>query len=230
MTTPLPPPPRLRNIALGILAVVLLLTVLCSASSLAKWIGTSFLVLPRVVGLLEGLRAEEIVTFPMDTTPTVVMFPRPETYHLYTSDLGLLEVAASLRASDSTPWLVVTNAETGETVPVTFVGRGLMPYDDPRPMGRPILRFAVPAAGTYVLSHPRREFAVYLVPDRTTGREGTIVAVFLVQLALLAVPVFLIVGRPWLARRRAWREHQRERRLASEAIFRRRGGRRRPGS
>jgi hypothetical protein len=205
MATPLPPPPRLRSIGFGILAFVVILTLLCSASSLAKWIGTSFLVLPRVVGLLESIRAEEIVTFPMDTTPTAVMFPRPETYHLYTSDLGLLEVAASLAASDATTWFVVMNAETGETVPVTYVDRGLMPYDDPRPSGRPILRFAIPAAGTYVLSHPRREFDVYFVPDRTTGRESMIVAVFLAQLALLAVPVFLVFGRPWLARRRAWR-------------------------
>jgi hypothetical protein len=227
MATPLPPPPKLRNIGLGVLVFVLLLVLLCSASSMAKWIGTSFLVLPRVLGLVEGIQTEEIVTFPMDTTPTVVIFPRPETYHLYTADLGLLEVAASLDAADSTDWFVVMNGETGETVPVTYVGRGLMPYDEPRRPGRPILRFAIPAAGTYVLSHPRREFDVYFVPDRTTGREGIIAAAFLVQLALLAIPAFLIFGRPWLARRRAWREHQRERRLASEVMLRERARRRR---
>ena len=211
---------------LGVLVVVLLVVLLCSASVMVKWAGTTFLVLPRVVGLLESVRGDEIVALPMDSSPTAVGFPRAERYQVYTSDLELLEIAASLHASDATPWLVVQRVETGETVAVSYVGRGLMPYDDPRAPGRPILAFEIAQPGTYALSHPRREMTVSLVPDRTTGKEGFIALAFLAQAALLAGPFALIFGRPWLERRRAWRRHQQERRRASETMLRGRSGRR----
>ena len=211
---------------LGILVVVTLIVFLCSASVIVKWAGTTFLVLPRVVGLLESVRGEEIVALPMDSSPTAVVFPRAERYQVYTSDLELLEIAASLHASDATPWLVVQHAGTSEIIPVSFIGRGLMPYDDPRAPGRPILAFEIAQPGTYALSHPRREMTVSLVPDRTTGKEGLIALAFVAQLALLAGPFALIFGRPWLERRRAWRRHQQERRRASETMLRGRSGRR----
>src|SRR3972149_3097593 len=107
MSTPPPPTPRLRSIMLGVLVVVTLIVFLCSASAIVKWAGTTFLVLPRVVGLLESVRGDEIVALPMDSSPTAVGFPRAERYQVYTSDLELLEIAASLHASDATPWLVV---------------------------------------------------------------------------------------------------------------------------
>jgi hypothetical protein len=210
---------------LGVLVVVLLIVFLCSASVIVKWAGTAFLVLPRVVGLLENVRGDEIVALPMDSSPTAVGFPRVERDQVYTSDLELLEIAASLHASDATPWLVVQRVATGETVAVSFVGRGLMPYDDPRAPGRPILAFEIAQPGTYALSHPRRQMTVSLVPDRTTGKEGLIALAFLAQLALLAGPFALIFGRPWLERRRAWRRHQQERRRASETMLRGRSGR-----
>jgi hypothetical protein len=204
--------------------VVVLVVLLCSASAIVKWVGSSFLVLPRVVGLLESVRNDEIVSLPMDTTPTAVVFPRPERYLVYTSELELLEISASLQAAKATSWLVVQRAETGEAVPVSFIDRGLMPYDDPRAPGRPILAFEIVEPGAYALSHPRRGFAVALVPDRTSGKEGIIAGVIAAQLTLLALPVALIVGRPWLERRRAWRRHQQERRRASETMLRGRTG------
>jgi hypothetical protein len=47
------------------------------------------------------------------------------------------------------------------------------------------------------------------------------------QLALLAMPFVVLLGRPWLERRRAWRRHQEERRRASDALFQRRARRKR---
>ena len=226
MTTPPPPQPKLGNIALGILVVVVLVVFLCSASFFVKWTGAAFLVLPRVFGLLDSVRGDEIVTLPMDSSPTAVVFPAPEKYLVYTGDLELLEIAASLQASNATPWLVVQRAATGEAVPVTFVGRGLMPYDDPRAPGRPIMAFEIAQPGTYALSHPRRSLAVSLVPDRTTGKEGLMALTLAAQLALLAAPILLVFGRPWRERRRTWRRHQQERRRASDTMLRRTG---RPG-
>jgi hypothetical protein len=225
MTTPLPPQPKLRSIGLGILIVVVMVVLICSASSMVKWAGSAFLVLPRIVGLLGSVRGGEIVTLPMDSSPTAVVFPRPEKFLLYTGDLELLEIAANLQEANATPWLVVQRADTGEVVPVSFVRRGLMPYDDPRAPGRPTLAFEIAEPGTYALSHPRRAFPVALVPDRTSGKEGLILGAFMAQLALLALPATLIFGRPWLERRRAWRRHQQERRRASETMMRRRTGR-----
>jgi hypothetical protein len=215
-----------RSIVAGILVVVVMVVLVCSASSLVKWAGSTLLILPRAFGLLGAVYTQEIVTLPLDQSPTGVTFPRAERYAVYTSDLDLLEVTASLDHSQAPPWLVIQRETTGQSVPVTYIRRGLMPYDDPRAPGRPVLMFAIDEPGTYALSHPRRNLTVSLVPDRTTGREGLIAAAAVVQLALLAAPVAILLGRPWLERRRSWREHQRQRRAASDAVVRRRAARR----
>ena len=220
MTTPPPPPPKLRNIALGILVAVLVVLLLCSASSAVKWAGAPFLVVPRILGILESVRSDEIVAVPMAAPPTSVTFPQAEVYAVYTADLSLLEITSQLIESDSPPWLVVQRAATGESIPVELVDRGLLPYDEPRAPGRPVLRFEIVEPGTYAMTHPRREVAFYLVPDRTTGREAVIVASYVIQLTLLAFPLFLVFGRPWLDRRRRWQAHQRERRTASGLALR----------
>ncbi len=88
-------------------------------------------------------------------------------------------MTAGLRASDSLLWLTVQQADSGRAIPVSFAGPGLMPYDERRAPARPVFTFEITEPGIIALSHPRREFAVYLVPDRTTGKEGLIAAVFL---------------------------------------------------
>ena len=229
MTTPAPPSPRLRTIALSVLVIVVGLILLCSASSVVKWVGAPFLVLPRVLGLLEPVHSDEIVAIPMTSSPTGVTFPRAETYAVYVSDLDLLEVSNELVDTGSPPWLIVQRAATGASIPVALVERGLLPYDEPRAPGRPVLLFEIPEPGTYALTHPRRTSDLYLVPDRTTGREAVIVGSFGVQLALLSVPLVRIFGRPWFDRRRSWRAHQRERRMASDLALRQAAERRSRG-
>jgi hypothetical protein len=135
-------------------------------------------------------------------------------------------VTDELAAAGAPPWLVVQRAATGETIPVESVARGLLPYDDPRVPGRPVLSFEIVEPGDYALSHPRRALDFYLVPDRTTGREGVIAASLIVQVGLLLVPLMFVFGRPWLERRRSWRAHQRERRSASDEAMRRAAERR----
>ncbi|HSR48404.1 MAG TPA: hypothetical protein VLL77_10530 [Anaerolineales bacterium] len=225
MTTPPPPQPTLRSIVVGILLGVVLVVVICSASSVVKWVGAPFLVVPRVLGILEPVRGNEIVTVPMGSPPTAVTFPRPDTYAIYIADVPLLETTNTMIDVDAAPWLVIQRADTGETIPVEYIDRGLIPFDEPRVPGRPVMRIEVPAAGTYVMVHPRRGFSFYLVPDRVSGKEALIVLLILAQLALLSIPLLVIYGRPWLARRRRWREHQRERREASDAVLRRRANR-----
>ncbi len=225
MTTPPPPPPRFSTIAAGILIVAVGVMLVCSASAVVKWAGMPFLVVPRVVGLLEGVAGSEIVALPMASSPTVVVFPRAETYAVYLADVGLLEIALVLEKSDSPPFLVIQRADNGEDVAVEYVARGLMPYDEPRVPGRPVFRFAVPQPGTYALTHPRRSATLYLVPDRTTGKELLIGLSFLIQLGLLAGVGYAVLGRSWRERRARWRAHQRDRRAASDEVLRRRRGR-----
>lgn len=222
MTTPPPPQPRLRSIALGILIGVALVIILCSASSVLKWIGAPFLILPRLVGIIEPVHGNEIVTVPMGSPPTGVTFPRAETYAVYLSDLSLLETTNLLVEAGAQPWLVVHRADTGEAIPVTFVERGLIPFDEPRAMGRPVMRFEIPGAGTYLMVHPRRGFSFQLVPDTVTGKEGILTLAAIVQLVLLSLPLLIVSYRPWVARRRRWQAHQLERRKASDEVMRRR--------
>jgi hypothetical protein len=225
MTTPLPPQPKLRSIAVGILLGVVLVVAICSASSVLKWVGAPLLVVPRVLGILEPVRGNEIVTVPMGSPPTAVTFPRADVYAVYIADVPLLETTNLMTEVDAAPWLVIQRAENGQDIPVEYIDRGLLPFDEARVPGRPVMRFEVPEAGTYVMIHPRRGFNFYLVPDRVTGKEGVIALSILAQFALLCIPLFVIYGRPWLARRRRWREHQRERREASDAVMRRRANR-----
>lgn len=222
MTTPPPPQPKIRSIVVGMLLIVVLVVMVCSAGSVVKWIGVPFLVVPRVLGALDSLQGRELVRLPMATSPTAVTFPRAETYLVYVGDIGLLEISETVSSAQAPPWLTVQRAETGESILVEPVRRGMMPFDEPRAPGRPVYRFTITEPGTYALSHPRREIFVALVPDRTTGKEGVIAAFFLAELALLALPFAIVLGRPWLRRRQAWRQHQRRRREASDAVMQRR--------
>jgi hypothetical protein len=226
MTTPLPPPPRIRSIVLGILVTAVLVAVLFSASSVVKWLGAPFLIVPRALGMIGSYGPREIVEIPMGSPPTVVTFPHAEAYAVYVSDLRLLQVADVIEASGAPPWLVVQRADSGASIPLETVGRGLLPFDEPRVSGRPVYTFTIDQPGTYVMSHPRSVSSIYFVPNRVIGKETLLGWAAAIQLALLALPMLWVFMPRWLERRRSWRVHQRERRAATEQVRRRQQARR----
>jgi hypothetical protein len=230
MATPFPPSPRIRDILLGMLIAAVCLGLLFSASSVVKWLGAPFLIIPRALGIIGTFAPYEIVELPLGSSPTGVTFPAAESYAVYVSDLRLLEVAAVISGSAAPPWLVLQREDTGESVPVEAIDRGLSPFDEPRVPGRPIYRFTIEEPGTYAVSHPHSVSSAYLVPDRITGKESRLAVAALIQLALLAVPVLWVFLPRYMERRRRWRAHQRERRAATEHVRRRQAARRPPAT
>jgi hypothetical protein len=208
-------PPRLRTIGLGIAFFVLLLILVCSLSQGVKWAGAALLFLPERVGLTEPVHRAEVTTVDMQVSPQPFAFPEAQAYHVYTSDYDLLVISDELARSRAPAWLTITRAETGAHVPVTILGRGLMPYDSPWAAGRPVLAVQIGQAGTYVLDFPTRKAKMTLVPDRTTGREPLIFTAFAVQLAVLAAPFALALYR----RELRLRDRLRARRRSSQEKF-----------
>jgi hypothetical protein len=228
MATPFPPSPRIRDIVLGMLIAAVCLGLLFSASSVVKWVGAPFLILPRALGIIGGFAPHEIVEIPLGSPPTGVTFPAAESYAVYVSDLRLLEVADVISDSGAPPWLVLQREDTGESVPVEAIARGLIPFDEPRVPGRPVYRFTIEEPGTYAVTHPRSVSSAFLVPDRITGKESQLAWAAVIQLALLAIPVLWVFMPRYLERRRRWRAHQKERRAATEHVRRRQAARQPP--
>jgi hypothetical protein len=120
------------------------------------------------------------------------------TYEIFTSNYELLSISMQFEESTSASWFHVTNPRTGERYEVSYVTRGLMPYDSPFADGRPVLRFSLDEPGVYRLNFPTPPAAsVFFVPDTTTGKEWLIWLVYLGEVGLiLGVPGWFYI-RGW---------------------------------
>jgi len=206
--------PKIYAIILGVLIFTALLMLVCSLSETVKWVGASFLVLPERLNLVEVASRQEVTEIEMSSGSTILDFVRPENYAIYTKDYDLLVVSDSLReisknaanAGDVKSWLMVKSISTGEVVPIGFVYRGLMPYDSPLAQGRPVLKFEITNPGSYELKYSSRKALMYVVPDYISGKEGLIYFIYLVEIAILLVPVWKIYAV--FARRRKTKERE----------------------
>jgi hypothetical protein len=188
MTTESYRPARLRTIGFGIAAFVVLLLALCSLSQGVKWFGSVLLFVPERLGLVRTVRPAEVLTLEMSRSPTQVMFARAGLYQVYTSDYDLLVISDQLATSEAPPWVSITRVGTGPPVLVTYIQRGLLPFDTPHASGRPVLEITVTDPGSYMLDYPTRKATMSLAPDYATGHESLIYAAFAVQIFLLALP------------------------------------------
>lgn len=213
MSEPAYTPPRLRSILLGILATVVLMLLFALLGDIVKWAGAAMLFLPARLGLLHQVRADEIQAVDFSLSLTQVFFPQAGQYALYASDYDLLVITDTLLEAGGLPWLVILSPG-GERLPVTFIQRGLRPYDTPLAKGRPIYTFTIPSAGVYTLSHPTRPLVtVYLVRDYVSGQESFYASVLAAEtLGLIALGFYLIYRRngPSQRRMRAARAQKRQ--------------------
>lgn len=195
MTTDKYRAPQFRSIGLGIGLFLILLTLVCSLSQGVKWAGKVLSFIPESLGWITTVHRAEVVPLEMKVSPIQVTFPRADAYQIYTSDYDLLVISDVLAQSDAAPWIRATPAEGDSPVPITFVERGLMPYDTPFASGRPVMILHIPEAGTYALDFPTRQAIMTLVPDRTTGREGSFLALYAAQLLVVAAPFAVALYR-----------------------------------
>jgi hypothetical protein len=200
--------PSIRSIVGGCLLALLILAPLLFISTVVKWVGAPFLFLPQSLGLLPAATRAEVRTIDLSTSPNQVDLPAAGPYLVYTDNFELLDVTLQLEQSNATPWLRVSDPSSGAFAPMTYVERGLMPFDPVFVRGRPVFRFVASRPGTYTVEHMTRNSQLAIIPDRTTGYEMQMLLAALVQAAL----VVWLVGS--LVRRRA-----RERAARIEALL-----------
>jgi hypothetical protein len=195
MTTESYRPARLRTIGLGIAAFAVILLALCSLSQGVKWVGSVLLFLPERLGLVRTVRPGEVLDLEMSRSPTQVTFARAGRYQVYTADYDLLVISDQLARSDSPPWVAITPADSEPPVLVTYIQRGLLPFDTPYASGRPVLEIEIPEPGAYILDYPTRGATMSLAPDYAGGHEGLIYAAIGAQILILALPFGLVFLR-----------------------------------
>jgi len=193
--------PKIRSVVLGIALFAVFLVAVCSLPQVVKTIGAGLLYLPSRLGLVEMVRRDQVQAFKTRTAPPQVEFSQAGRYAVYTDDYDLLVVTDEIIRTGAAPWLVLTDPATNADIRVVGVERGLMPYDSPFAAGRPIFTFEIAEPGLYAMALPRREAAIYILPDATTGKERTILLAFAVELAILGLAVGLPYGLALKARR-----------------------------
>jgi hypothetical protein len=152
--------------------------------------------------------------------PELVSFAESGRYALYTGDYDLLTITDALRQSERDPWLTITDVDTGQRIPLEFVGRGMRVYDSHSAPGRPVLTFVIPRPGFYRMGRTTRPALIAFARDYVTGNEGKIAAVFVAELALLAAPFVVFYGDGYRRKRAVRRQMQRTRRAEADAVFR----------
>ena len=212
-------PPKLRNIAVGIMAFIALLALFGTLSTVVKWVGLPFLYIPSKLGLTTLVAREDVQTLDLASSPTLLEIAKPGQYAVFAADRDLLVITDQLLDAGKEPWLSVKSQGTGEPVVVSFVKRGLRPYDTPLAKGRPIFTFAIKTPGNYVLTHLTRKAAISIVPDYTTGKEKTLVLAYYLQIALIAVPIGVFYYRRYRIRRRRVQILQAQKRIQSDAFW-----------
>jgi len=212
-------PPRLRNIIAGIVAFVALLLLLGGLSTVVKLLGVPFLYIPSKLGLTTLVAREDVQTLDLASSPTLLEIAKPGQYEVFAADYDLLVITDQLLAAGKEPWLSVKSQRTGKPVAVSFVKRGLRPYDTPFAKGRPIFTFAIKTPGKYVLTHITRKAIISVVPDYTTGKEKLLVLAYYLQIALIVVPLGIFYYR----RYRVWQKRvqvlQAQKRIQSDAFW-----------
>jgi len=222
MSSPSYTNPRLRNILLGILAATILLILFGFLGDIVKWTGAALLFLPARLGLIHQATTNEVLPADFSTSPTPVFFPQAGQYALYTSDYDLLVITDTLIESGGPPWLIITSSD-GKRLPVTFITRGLRPYDTPLAKGRPIYTFGIPSAGTYTIVHPTRPLVtVYFVRDYVSGQESLHASLLLIESLGLIGLVFYFNSRRHGQKQRRLRAERAQKRQQVEAFWKER--------
>lgn len=217
-----PRAPRIRDILLGVIALVALTVALINLAVLVKAVGNALLIIPSALGVVRQVTRDEVFTYNLATSPTEVGFGRPGRYAIYAYDYDLLTTSDGLEEAGAPPWITLVSRTTGEAVPIAFTGRGLRPYDTILAKGRPVLTFVITRPGAYLMYHPARQADLSIVRDYVTGRERAIAAAYLVQIGVLVGPPAVLLTRRYLARRQVRRAAQRAKREETDAFWQRR--------
>jgi hypothetical protein len=212
--------PRLRDIFLAVVALVVLIVAFINLGAAVKVAGAGFMLIPSALGIVKRVGPGEVYTYKLNRSPTTVGIGQPGRYAVYAYDYDLLTVSDEMEQVGAAPWITLKSQLTGEAVPVTFVSRGMRPYDTPLAKGRPVLSFVIERPGMYVMVHPAKPATISIVRDYVTGHERTLAWAFLVQIAVFVLPLGFVIMRRYLERRNTRKAAQRKRREEADAFWR----------
>ena len=201
--------------------LVVLIFAFINLGAVVKFVGAGFMFIPSALGIVQRVSPQEVFVYDLSKSPTMVGISQPGRYAVYAYDYDLLTILDQLEQSGAAPWISLKSETTGEPVPVTFVSRGMRPYDTYLAKGRPVLSFVITRPGVYVMLHPAKQSTISIVRDYVTGHERALMLAYLVQIGLVVVPVGVVFLRRYLARREARRTSQRETRERAEAFWQR---------
>jgi hypothetical protein len=216
-----PRSPRLRDIFLAVVALVILIVAFINLGAVVKVVGAGLMVIPSVLGIVQQVSPDEVFAFDLSRPPTTVAIGQPGRYAVYAYDYDLLAVTDQLEQSGHAPWITLESQITNEPVPVAFVKRGMRPYDTYLAKGRPVLSFVITRPGTYAMVHPARKVTIAIVRDYITGNEPTLALAYLVQIGLVIIPLAFILARRRLTRHEARKLAQRETRERADLFWQR---------
>ena len=198
----------LLSFFLGLVAFGIILLALMQLPTIAKTLGTPFMLWPEFLGVTQRVRSDEVVraTIAANTFESSAEIPQSGRFLLYTDNYHYLNNSVK---NGSIAWIKLFSADSNARVPMLPVSRGLRPYDTPLAAGRPIMRIQASRSGFVNIEHPNLEepVTIYIVPDYLSGNEGLLSILFAAQLAL-------IIGIPLAIRHNSLRRAQQER-LAS---------------
>jgi hypothetical protein len=221
MTFSAPQPARFRDMFFAVIALVVAVIAFINLGAVIKLVGAGLMVIPSTLGIVQQARSQDVFALDLRTSPSTVGIGQPGRYTLYAYDSDLLTISDELDLAGAPPWITLESQVTGEKVPVTFVKRGLRPYDTPLAKGRPALSFVINQPGVYIMRHATKPSVVYIVRDYVTGREGLLTAAFLVQIGAVAMLVGMPFLRRYLTRRQARKQSQQDARRRSDAFWQR---------
>jgi hypothetical protein len=186
-------PSSVRAIILGIIAFIILVSIFCGLAEVIKYAGAPFLIIPEKLGWIPEVNKDDVVTVNMNSKATQINFERTGDFVVYAYNYDLLVMTDELANANAIPWLKITNAQNGQSLPVDYVQKALTPFDSSHARGRPIFHFIVPEQGVYNIQFPGREVLIFFLPDQVTGNMGIILFCFVIQAVILAIPIGSII-------------------------------------
>jgi len=188
-------PTSARAIILGIIAFIILMSIVCGLSEVLKTVGSPFLFIPQQLNIIPKVTRADVMEYEMRQSPVEVQLQRTGEYAVYTKDIDLLIITDQILAAEGNPWFNLVDLSTGEKLEVQFVNRGLIPFDSALVKGRPVYIFNIQKPGNYQFSFPRRYATIYVLPDNIVGNESTVFVFVIIQLVILGFPISHLVRR-----------------------------------
>ena len=194
MTTVLPPQPAFRSIFGGIALVAISILAFLNIDKIVKFTGAILTFIPSKLGLIQVVFRDEVMPVDMHSTPTSLTFTNPGRILLYTDNYDLLVINDAILAAKAKPWINILS-DSGEPVQVRLIERGMAFYDTPLARGRPVASFEIAYPGDYTMMHPRRPINAYIVPDYTSGNEGTTSFIMWLEIGIVVVVILNFTRR-----------------------------------